>query len=76
MEQQQDKRLETALRLQKMELSIEQLRVDMEKNTKATENLLLAWNGSRSTVGFIKGCVIFVAAFAAAWGGVSKIWEH
>lgn len=62
--------VETLLRLQKMELEMAALREDLAKNTQATQELLVAWQGSKFTVTLAKkaGALgLFILAVIAAW---------
>ncbi len=62
--------MEIALRLQKLELEMQALKSDLEANTKATQDLLVAWNGSKFTVNLVKKTAavgLFVLGGVAAW---------
>ena len=62
--------MEIALRLQKLELEMEALTANLEANTKATQDLLLAWQGSKFTVNVVKKTAavgLFFLAVVAAW---------
>lgn len=62
--------MEIALRLQKLELEMEALTSNLEANTKATQDLLVAWQGSKFTVNIVKKSAaigLFLLAIVAAW---------
>mgnify|MGYP001602092729 CR=1 FL=1 len=68
--------LDNALRFQKIEMELNILKDSLEKNTKATEDLVKMWNGSQWTVSFIKGCVAFAAAGLLLYTQWNKFWGH
>lgn len=62
-----DEKLETALRFQRIEASLESLAANLEKNTNSTKDLLTAWNSSNWLLSFIKGGAVLAAAGLAIW---------
>ncbi len=69
-----EKDLETALRFERIERSLEKLTIDLAKNTASTADLLTAWNSSNWLLSFIKGAAVIggvaVAIYAKfPWGG-------
>jgi hypothetical protein len=62
-----DEKLEIALRFQKIEVSLELLAKNLEKNTDSTKELLTAWNSSNWLLSFIKGAAVLTAAGLAIW---------
>ena len=71
-----DHDIAVALQLQRMETDIAQLKDAMNSNTKATEDLLQAWNASKGTLGFIKSLSIWAAAIAGGVYSINKLWGH
>lgn len=72
-----------ALQMQKLESEMSQLKTEftqlkenLASNTKATEELLAAWNTSRGTLGFIKGLSIWAAAIAGGLYSINKLLGH
>jgi hypothetical protein len=65
-----DDGIDLALRLQKLEYDVTSLSDTMEKNTKATEELVKAWEGSKFTLTLAKKAAafgLFCLAVLAAW---------
>jgi hypothetical protein len=67
--------LAVALQLQRVEQELALLKQDLTSNTKATEDLLKAWNTSRGTLSFIKSLSIWVAALAGGAYSINKLWN-
>lgn len=62
--------LEIYLKLQKLEMEMEGLKEELRQNTKATQELLVAWQNSKFTVTMAKklGAIgLFSLTVIAAW---------
>lgn len=68
--------METALRLQSLEMQVSELTKSLAANTALTQKLVTAWEGSNATLSFVKASAMFGAAVIAIIAGISKLLGH
>ena len=60
---------ETSLRLMRLELALEKLTADLQKNTISTAELVDAWNGSKWLLAMLKGAAILAGTIISCVAG-------
>ena len=60
---------ETSLRLMRLELAMEKLTADLQKNTVSTAELVEAWNGSKWLLAMLKGAAVLAATVVSCVAG-------